>query len=79
MRMELDLIGKNPEKNYDHLLEQLLDLKTTKHNQTGVDIKVQTAGNLGTFEINRVKSMLPKALRSGVESTLRICKSYKTI
>jgi len=44
-----------------------------------MDILVQLSTSLGVFNIQRVQTLQPKALRSGVESVLRIDKSYKTL
>lgn len=43
------------------------------------NIHVFFASNLGTYEVTKVHTMHPKALRNGVETILKICKNYKTI
>lgn len=43
------------------------------------DITVRLVSNQETHQIMRVQALQPKALRSGVESVLRIDKGYKTL
>ena len=61
-------------------MEELLNLKSARiTEQQNTQVQVQVASNLGTYEVIKVPTMLPKALRSGVESVLRIDKAYKTV
>jgi len=61
-------------------MEEFFDLKQSNmQSENKMEIKVIAVNQLGVFEITRVKAMQPKALRSGVESTLKMCKSYKTL
>jgi len=79
--MELDLVPCIDDKCSHFVMEELLSFKVLKKSDEKhkSDVKVTMASSLGTYEIARVHSMQPKALRSGVESVLRICKNYKTL
>jgi hypothetical protein len=79
-RIELDIVPDNVNQN-SSVVEDFLNLNKDKkkgEDKIKSEILVRFASELGTYEITKVKSMQPKALRSGVESVLRICKNYKT-
>ena len=42
-------------------------------------LNVYMVSQVGKYKINTVKAMQPKAVRSGVETVLKICKHYKTL
>jgi hypothetical protein len=83
MKLNLDIIAPQGAKDFDLTwVEGFLDFNEknkSKLPQKTMDILVQLSTSLGVFNIQRVQTLQPKALRSGVESVLRIDKSYKTL
>lgn len=64
------------------ILDDYLNFKSTNKVEKGnakVEIVVYLVTELATFEVTRVNAMHPKAVRSGVETLLRVDKNYKTI
>lgn len=81
-RIELDLMSSNANGQQSNAIDDLLNFKQPykgEKSENKSNIHVFFASNLGTYEVTKVHTMHPKALRNGVETILKICKNYKTI
>ena len=82
MQIDLDSEKNSSQKELDDLLNlrsTKTESKDQKEKKSHTKVKIAVSSNQWTYLINKVETLQPKALRSGVEGILRMDKSYKTI